>query len=182
MKKNNKRNLKQVITLLLIIGLCISIWQLYVNYKVSFVREKNQSSIPEFAFSDLEGNIVTKKDLPENNAVCFLSIDLDCNLCETLLEDIKIANNKIDHSFFIVVANGKKQDLLFLQKEMKVNYMDEVRITHDPENNFEEIFGSHPKPFLVAYDTHGSLIKRYTVPIKLTNVLKDIQKSKSSNP
>uniref|UniRef100_F4C8Y1 Alkyl hydroperoxide reductase subunit C/ Thiol specific antioxidant domain-containing protein n=1 Tax=Sphingobacterium sp. (strain 21) TaxID=743722 RepID=F4C8Y1_SPHS2 len=178
MKKNNKRNLSRAIIFVLILSFSFLIWQLYLDYKLSLIKDRKQSGVPEFAFFDLEDNIITKKTLPENSTVCFLKLDLDCSLCETLVEELKITDNKVNDFFFIVVAKGKKHALRSLQKEMKLNSVNNVLITHDPKNNFDEIFGLHPTPFLIAYNAHGSIIKKYTVSIKLSAVLADIKKTK----
>jgi len=112
LKKNNKRNLSRAIIFVLILSFSFLIWQLYLDYKLSLIKDRKQSGVPEFAFFDLEDNIITKKTLPENSTVCFLKLDLDCSLCETLVEELKITDNKVNDFFF----------LLSWQKEKNMHY------------------------------------------------------------
>lgn len=156
--------MKKIKTALILIVCSLII---YLGSLVIFeIKKKNQlnskiKSIPSFTFTTLEHKDFTRDNLRKNTNTIFIYFNSECDYCKD--EAILISNRKNDlnNCQIIFVSSESIDKIEDFSTRYNLDNSESIVFLQDKEDVFYKKFNANSIPYILIYNTKGSLLKAH---------------------
>ena len=171
-----KKSFKSIFILLFASTLLFLGYQIIsrINYKEEV--QKNIKTIPEFFYSNVNGENFTHNDLKKGTPTLFIYFNTECEYCN---EEAKIISKNIvkfkNTEIIFISFENSNQIKQFAQKH-KLNHHDNVHFLHDSKPSFAITFDVNALPTIIIYNSQKQLLEKIKGQVKIDHILKKINK------
>lgn len=155
-----RKSLKNIFILLFASSFLFLCYQIIstINYKKEV--QQNIKTIPEFSYSNVNGENFTNENLKEHTPVIFIYFNTDCEYCN---EETKMIQENIERFKNIQIIFISFENINLIKKfaqNYKLNHYDNIHFLHDAKATFSSTFDVTSLPCIVLYDKNQKLIEK----------------------
>lgn len=122
----------------------------------SQARAQETKVIPEFSFTDMAGNQVTKATLAARPGM-FMYFDPLCDVCDIEMKTIRAHMSYFNDKPLYLVSPGKKEDIEQFIKEHRLDKYPQITVIQDEEDQFYKLFKTSGYPSLFVFNAHKEI-------------------------
>lgn len=137
-----------------------------------------QSQLPNFAFTDLEGNVFSPDNLEEGIPTFVMFFDPYCDHCEKQATWIKEAEDQFAEINLLFVTTEPETDatVAFKERIFKGTGLQHLHFVIDGDYMFDGYFeGYYEVPSILLFDKNGQKVKTLSKETSATDLLKYLQ-------
>ena len=156
------------ILILLVFALCI-VLPVVVLYKVTDSNRKKKEvyqTIPAFSLINLEGKIITDKELEKDKPTLFYFFDPGCELCRSAFTHINESLPEFSDKQVIFFTIQPPDTILDYFRQIDFVPSTNMQILIDEEADVVSLMEIKGPPTSLIYNKDGHLIKRFDGPVK----------------
>lgn len=164
-------------TLLLIIIFLLS-YMCNSTYKSIRAKEavaQRIQSIPTFSFNDLYDYTFKNTDLNQEQSCLFIYFHPDCEHCQYEASQFIPNMSELAPYQILMISTDSIPNIKMFEEEYHLNEMDNIVMLHDPNYNFEKIFGTKIIPTSFIYGKDQRLKRIFKGEVKIEAVLNSLK-------
>lgn len=169
-----KKYLKIILPIVVISLLAIMGYKVIdkINYKKQVAE--NIKQMPVFSYFDLEGNLFTKDNLPNNKPVLFVYYNSECDFCNHEAEMIQQNLEKLKDIHIVFISFEKTDKIKEFAQKYSLLQHDNINFISDSKATFATTFDVKSLPCLVLYNQDRNLIEKIKGQVKIETVLEKL--------
>lgn len=162
-----------LIIIFLLLGYMSS--SIYTSNKENKATAERVKNIPPFSFNDLHGYTFKNTDLSLQQNCLLIYFHPNCEHCQ-YEASLFIPNMKELSSYqILMISSDSIQNIKKFEEDYHLNEMDNIVMLHDPNYDFEKIFGTKMIPTSFIYNKNQRLKKIFKGEVKIEAILKNLE-------
>ena len=170
--KNRTLKILAILIPILLIGVMVC---LFANYQSKKAKVEALQSIPNFSVKDINGVIITNKDLQEGNKL-LVYFNPECEFCQAEMQELSSINNKHLDIQWIMFSSQSIAEIKNFATKYNLQNAENIKWCTDPKAEVYTKFAMTGIPYFLGYNKENKLVHRSTGAIKVEKVLKDFLK------
>jgi peroxiredoxin len=159
--------------IILLLGLTVlGLSGFFLFAKVQKTQEKKEiyHSIPHFQLPDINGNIITDKDLPKYGNVLFLFFNPDCELCREEMRQIKTHQAAFSQGQIVFFSPLTIENIRYFLQETGFEPAPNMLFLSDEKEILTDAMEVRTSPAVYIY-RNRLLIKRFEGIVKIETLI-----------
>lgn len=165
-----KKNILLLCCLFLVV--LVSSMILYERVKLTKKEREKTLTIPSFYLSDINGDIVTERQLNHDKPVLFLYFDPGCNICTQEFNQIKLHQIKFQNKQIICFSTYSSDSISNYLKSIDFEPLSGMCFIEDKEAILVNYLNIKVPPTSLVYNSNGKLVKRFEGPVKAETLIR----------
>ncbi len=133
---------------------------------------------PSFSFDDLYGYTFQNTDVNIGRSCLLIYFHPDCEHCQYEASLFIPNRRELTPYQILMISSDSIQNIKKFEEKYHLNEMDNVVMLHDPNYDFEKIFGTKMIPTSFIYDKKQKLKKIFKGEVKIEAILKNLEDEK----
>lgn len=169
-----KKKIKLLIGIVLLVIIC------FLGYKItSKLNHKKEVAerikvIPNFSFYTIDGNEFSNKNLQKKPSV-FVYFNSECIYCKSETKKIKERLEDFKEVQLFFISFEKNEIIQQFAKDYELFHEENVLFLEDKKGEFSKLFDVNSIPFMVIYDEHKKLLKKFKGATNIDATLEVLQ-------
>ena len=172
--KNRTLKILAILIPILLIGVMVC---LFANYQSKKAKVEALQSIPNFSVKEINGVIITNKDLQEGNKL-LVYFNPECEFCQAEMQELSAVNDKHQEIQWIMFSSRSLEEIKDFAIKYHLQNAKNIKWCTDPKAEVYTKFAMTGIPYFLGYNKENKLVHRSTGAIKIEKVLKDFDESK----
>lgn len=168
---------KILILAIVVGGLSFMVYKIVQQLQQKKQARQERKELPPFTFYQLDSTKYTPEQLPSNRSTIVMYFKPDCGHCEDQWKIITDHYQSFSKSTLLLISPASSQALQDFQEEHSAHQYSNIHFLRDPDEQFEQLFGTPRSPNIFIYDSDGQLHKHFKGVTKaelLQNALDEI--------
>lgn len=149
----------------------------FLGYKVfTKIQDKKETAsltetLPEFALTDLAGQMFTNSDLKANKTVLLIFFNTNCEYWQYEARDIQENLSDFKDAHLVFISSQEITETKSFSKSYQLYNYDNVYFLHDQGAALADAVEANSIPYMLVYDKEHNLLNRFKGQTRASNLL-----------
>lgn len=145
--------------------------------KIKYKKEvaTHISSIPQFAYKDINGEAFTNQNLKAVAPIIFMYFNSECDFCQHEAQMVKENLYKLEKVQIVFISYEPKEKINNFAQKYKLKDKPNITFLQDEKMDFNKTFDVTSLPCIVLYDENYKLIEKIKGQVKIEYILKKLE-------